>query len=164
MWNQPTEYPFPPYRQDYQRSCCLKLDSDETSLYRKHMYLNFPTKATVSTPTKHYGLWQRLQDPNQGLNTQPNAQIFLSIMKPTRRCFYFILLAADVEYHEKEGMSQKIFWGPWQNGWISITVMRLQEWPPCFPHLCHSVHVSSRELSFLRESLLSLFSLFLSRY
>lgn len=81
MWNQPTDFPFSPHRQDDQRSCCLRLDSDETSLYRKHMYLNFPTKATVSTPTKRYGLWQRLQDPNQGLNTQPNVQIFLCIMK-----------------------------------------------------------------------------------
>lgn len=60
-------------------------------------------------------------------------------------------------WKKKAVASQKIFWRPWQNGWVSITVMRLQEWPPRFPHLCH---LSPRFLqgihSLLYNSLLSL--------
>lgn len=63
----------------------------------------------------------------------------------------------------KPVVSHKIFWRPWQNGWVSITVMRLQEWPPRFPHLRH---LSPRLLrgihSFLYNSLLSLLLLPLS--
>lgn len=46
-------------------------------------------------------------------------------------------VAAGVGVGRGSAVSPKIFWRPWQNGWVSITLMRLQEWLPRFPHLCH---------------------------
>lgn len=100
---------------------------------------------------------------NQDLNRLPNAQIFPCNMKPSSKRLLLYLSPTPLSCwcgkapKWKAVVSQKIFWRPWQNGWVSITVMRLQEWPPRFPHLRH---LSPRLLrgihSFLCNSLLSL--------
>lgn len=132
---------------------------------------NSPTKATKSTTSEHYRLWQEIRDPNQDRNRLPKTHIFSCNMKPSseRRCFIFLPLLSPpglLMWNSTKGkavVSQKIFWRPWQNGWVSITVMRLQEWPPRFPHLRH---LSPRLLqgihSFLYNSPLSLLLLPLS--
>lgn len=112
-----------------------------------------------------------IQDPNQDPNRLPTAQIFPCNMNPSsgRLGFIFLPLLSSPgllmwnSTKRKAVVSKKIFWRPWQNGWVSITVMRLQEWPPRFPHLRH---LSPRLLrgihSFLYNSLLSLLLLPLS--
>lgn len=51
-----------------------------------------PIKATKSTTTGHYRLWQGIRDPNQDLNTLPNSQISPCNMKPSSKCLCFIFL------------------------------------------------------------------------
>lgn len=123
-----------------------------------------PARDPMSTNTGHYRLWQETKDPNLDLNRVPNAQIFSCNMKSRcqRLCFIFLLLSSlglltQNSMKRKAIASQKIFWRPWQNGWVSITVMRRQEWRPRFPHLCHlSLCLLQGIHSLLYNSLLSL--------
>lgn len=87
-------------------------------------------------------------------------------MKPSGKClcftffshlFVFLTLLMWNSTKRKAAVSLRIFWRPWQNGWASITVMRLQEWPPRFLHLRHlSLRLLQGIQSFLYNSLLSL--------
>lgn len=83
--------------------------------------------------------------PNQDLITVPNAQIFPSFsqsqsagtspfLSPSPPLFP---VRCWVEQLRKAIVSEEISRRPWQNGWVSITVMRLQEWPPRFSYLRH---------------------------
>lgn len=88
-------------------------------------------------------------------------QVPLLYLSPTLPAFRGPLICNSKK--RKAVVSQKIFWRPWQNGWVSITVMRLQEWPPRFPHLRHlSLRLLQGIHSFLYNSLLSLLLLPLS--
>lgn len=79
------------------------------------------------------------------------------------RSFVFPTLLMGISTKRKAVVSLRIFWRPWQNGWVSITVMRLQEWPPRFLHLRHlSPRLLQGIQSFLYNSLLSLLLLPLS--
>lgn len=91
--------------------------------------------------------------------TQPKYLCFIFFS----HLFVFLTLLMWNSTKRKAAVSLRIFWRPWQNGWVSITVMRLQEWPPRFLHLRHlSLRLLQGIQSFLYNSLLSLLLLSLS--
>lgn len=111
-----------------------------------------PLKAQPSTSTGHYSLWQQIPKPNLELNRLlntrnlliqcENQQKELASVRSLSGSFLLPFWLVAREFSVRETLaSPKVFWRPWQNGRFSINVMRPQEWPPSFPHLCHlSLH------------------------
>lgn len=144
----------------------MRKDTGEKQLQSNsaHTLLQSPLKAPPSTTAAHYRLWQEIPEPNLELNRLLNTrnqlfgwenQLKVPALHPSLAPFSYRLPVW--EFCEWETLARKVFWRPWQNGRVSINVMRPQEWPPRFPHLCHLSLCQLQGIhSLLNNSLLSL--------
>lgn len=130
-----------------------------------------PLKAPPSTSTGQYRPWQQIPESNLELNRLLNTRNLLIHCENQQKALVCARWPAldglrsiplrflpSQEFSERESFaSPEVFWRPCQNGRVSINVMRTQEWPPSFPHLCR---LSLRQLqgmhSLLNNSLLRL--------